>query len=126
MTHRRRIRRQRHRGKYRYHPVGVPRAHVRDREREGRRDDDFCGIQVERPDGYRAVGFLVGEESLGAEHSGPGRVDPPSDPTGGCSRTSEEGDGERGRGVVVGPVEGGVQGREVRVVSVGFVTGGNL
>lgn len=110
-------------------PSAYPRAHVKDLVRDIRRDDFFRGFQVERLDvGNRAVGFLISEEGLGAEHYGGGRIDSPRDPAGGRGRASEEDDGERGcfeAGVVVGVLEGGVLGGEVDAVGEGFVGAGD-
>lgn len=59
-------------------------------------------------------GVLVRDESLGALHTGAGRVEGPSDPLGGRANTGgSEGDvGGSSRGVI-GPVKESVEYREI-------------
>ena len=83
-------------------------------------------LDVEGLDGYGAVVGLVGHQGLGPLHAGARRVDGPRDPAPRLWRGGDEGDGEGGVGTVVGPVEEGVEVREVDAVGVDLVAVGGV
>lgn len=119
LVHRLRVRRQSQRGEDPHHAVGMFRAGVRDVVRDLGFDNRAVGADVVGVDDHgTVVRLLEGEEGLGARHPRAGWVDGPGNPTVGFGGRGDVGDGEGGGGGSVGPVEEGVEVRQVCAVGV--------